>query len=88
MFVLVYNLVWAIMIAAAKRQGVAVERLSFADALHWLRHAGPDDPLPTLLCVPHRPGSVERRAVKRRPRAYALLNRPREQLQCQLRKSP
>ncbi len=39
---------------------------SFADALHWLRHrsgGGPDDTLPTLLCVPHRPGRVEPRAV-------------------------
>ena len=32
-FALVYNLVRAVMCAAADRQGVAVDRLSFADAL-------------------------------------------------------
>jgi hypothetical protein len=32
-FALVYNLVRAVMCAAAQRQGVAVERISFADAL-------------------------------------------------------
>src|SRR5690606_33678776 len=86
-FTLVYNLVRAVMIDAATRQGVAVTRLSFADALHWLRHTsgGADDPPPTLLCVPHRPGRVEPHAVKRRPKAYALLNKPRRQLQRQLR---
>jgi hypothetical protein len=87
-FVLVYNLVRAVMIQAAARQGVGVERLSFADALHWLRHARPDDPLPTLLRVPHRPGRVEPRAVKRRPKPYPLMNRPREQWRRQLRQSP
>ena len=32
-FALVYNLVRAVMCVAAQRQGVAVERISFADAL-------------------------------------------------------
>jgi IS4 transposase len=32
-FALVYNMVRAVMCAAADRQGVAVERISFADAL-------------------------------------------------------
>ena len=87
-FVLVYNLVRAVMIQAATRQGVAVERLSFADALYWLRHARPDEPLPTLLCVPDRPDRVEPRAVKRRPKEYDRLNKPRAQLQRELRHTP
>ena len=32
-FALVYNLVRAVMCVAAERQGVAVDRISFADAL-------------------------------------------------------
>jgi hypothetical protein len=46
MFVLVYNLVRMIMLEAARRQEVEPDRISFADALHWLTHAPPDQPLP------------------------------------------
>lgn len=72
------------MIEAAARQGAAVDRISFADTLYWLRHAGPNDPLPPLLLVPYRPGRTEPRAVKRRRKEYDLLNRPRDQLRRQL----
>ncbi len=36
-FLLVYNLIRLIMLRAAKRQGVNINRLSFADTLAWLR---------------------------------------------------
>jgi hypothetical protein len=84
-FVLVYNLVRALMMHAAATQGVALDRISFSDALYWLRHARPGDRLPTLLCVPYRPGRVEPRAIKRRPKPYDLLTRPRAELQRELR---
>jgi hypothetical protein len=40
-FALVYNLVRIVMLEAAKRQGVALERISFIDALRWLSTASP-----------------------------------------------
>ena len=79
-FVLVYNLVRTILLEGARRQAVPVQRLSFADALHWIRHSRPGDQLPKLLLNPLRPGRVEPRAVKRRPKAYDLLNKPRDQM--------
>ncbi len=37
-FLLVYNLIRIIMLQAVRRQGVNVNRLSFADTLAWIRH--------------------------------------------------
>ena len=85
-FVLVYNLVRALMLEAADRQRVPVSRISFADALHWLKHAKPGDELPDLVVNPHRPGRVEPRVIKRRPKPYDLMNRPREELRKALRR--
>jgi hypothetical protein len=79
-FLLVYNLVCAIACEAARRQKVEPDRVSFADALYWARHAREGEPLPRLRVNPRRPGRVEPRAVKRRPKQYALLNKPRGQL--------
>jgi hypothetical protein len=78
-FALVYNLVRMVMLAAAKRQGVPLERISFIDALRWLSTARPGEPLPSLVVNPHRPGRVEPRAVKRRPKPYPLLTKPRRE---------
>lgn len=69
MFLLVYNLVRMTMLEAARRQQVAVERISFVDALRWLATAEPGDELPELVVNPHRPGRYEPRARKRRPRS-------------------
>jgi len=80
MFLLAYNLVRMVMLEAADRQGVPVERISFIDALRWLATAQPGDPLPELVVNPARPGRVEPRARKRRPKQYDLMNRPREVL--------
>jgi hypothetical protein len=76
-FALVYNLVRVVMLEAAKRQGVALERISFVDALRWLSTARLGEPLPPLVVNPHRPDRVEPRAVKRRPKPYPLLTQPR-----------
>jgi hypothetical protein len=78
-FALVYNLVRVVMLAAAQRQGVALERISFVDALRWLSTARPGDPFPPLVVNPHRPDRVEPRAVKRRPKPYPLLTKPRQE---------
>lgn len=80
MFAVVYNLVRLVMLAAAKRQEVPVERISFIDALRWLQHAPVGGKLRDLEVLPLRPGRHEPRVRKRRPKEYDLLNRPREEL--------
>jgi hypothetical protein len=75
-YALVHNLIRAVMVEAAGRQGVEAERLSFVDALRWLRDA-PDDAMPALKVNPARPGRAEPRAVKRRPKGYRRLVEPR-----------
>jgi Transposase DDE domain len=80
MVVLVYNLVRRVLWEAARRQEVAVERVSFIDAWRWLRHARPGDPLPDLVVNPERPGRAEPRVRKRRPKEFSLMRRPRAQL--------
>ena len=85
-FTLVYNLVRAVMLEAARRQEVPVSRVSFADAYHWLRHARPGDVLPPLIVNPHRPDRIEPRCKKRRPKQYDLMNKPRATLRKLLKK--
>ena len=76
-FLLIYNQVRAVMVAAAQRQKVEVSRISFASALAWVRCARDGDTLPRLAVVPHRPDRYEPRAIKRRPKTFDLLVRPR-----------
>ena len=86
MFCLVYNLVRLVMLEAARRQEVPVARISFADALRWVRHARPGDAMPDLHVNPHRPNRAEPRCKKRRPKQYGLMNKPRDQLRLALKK--
>jgi hypothetical protein len=86
MFCLVYNMVRAVMLEASRRQQVPVSRVSFADALNWMRHARPGDRLPDLVVNPWRPNRVEPRCRKRRPKEYDLMTQPRKILQEKLRK--
>jgi Transposase DDE domain len=79
-FCLVYNLVRVVMLQAAQRQQVPVARISFADALKWMRHARQRDRLPDLIVNPSRPDRLEPRCRKRRPKQYDLMNKPRSVL--------
>lgn len=79
-FCLVYNLVRVVMLEAAHRQSAPVARVSFADALKWMRHARPGDALAVLMLNPQRPHRVEPRCKKRRPKQFDLMNKPRDQL--------
>jgi hypothetical protein len=79
-FGIVYNLVRAVMLEAARRQEVPVSRVSFVDALRWIRHARPGDVMPELVVNPHRPNRIEPRCRKRRPKEYDLMNKPRSEL--------
>jgi len=85
-FMLIYNLVRVIMMEAAARQNVPLARISFADALYWMRHARPGDQLPDLIVNPHRPNRLEPRAVKRRPKKYNRLNQLRAILRAALKR--
>jgi hypothetical protein len=83
-FVIVYNLVRRVMLEASRQQGVAPERISFADALRWLREARRGEAVPRLTVNPERPGRVEPRAKKRRPKGYNRLNQPRAVMRAKL----
>jgi hypothetical protein len=85
MFALVYNLVSCVIYEAAQRQGVTPDRISFIDALRWLRTYSPGKELIELIVNPYRPGRSEPRAVKRRPKPYKLLTEPRQTLRNRLR---
>ncbi|WP_406698384.1 transposase [Singulisphaera sp. Ch08] len=79
-YAILYNLACLVMMEAAKRQKVAVERISFIDALRWLMQAKPGDELPELIVNPDRPDRVEPRVKKRRPKQYPLMKKPRAEL--------
>jgi hypothetical protein len=85
MFLIVYNLVRLILLEASERQGVSVRRISFADGLYWVRHGDLAQELPVLQVLPERPGRIEPRALKRRPKPYDHLNRPRDVMRKALR---
>lgn len=80
MYLIVYNAVRLVMLEAAAKQQVEVHRISFADALYWVRHGDLNQPLPKLQIVPYRPDRVEPRLNKRRRDRYGLLTRPRQQM--------
>jgi hypothetical protein len=80
MFVTAYNLVRRVMRQAAAQQDVPAERISFVDALRWLAAARPGEALPRLRVLPWRPNRSEPRVIKRRPKPYDLMNRPRSVL--------
>ncbi len=79
-FVIVYNLVRRVMLQASRQQEVSLHRISFIDALRWLRKAAPGDAVPKLKVNPERKGRVEPRVRKRRPKQYPLMTKPREEL--------
>ena len=84
--VLVYNLVRSVMATAARRQRIRPRRISFIDAVRWLQPPKPSQPLPELLVNPQRSDRVEPRCLKRRPKQYTRMTRPREELRKRLRK--
>lgn len=84
MFALVYNLVRLVMLSAARTMEVAVERISFVDALRWLAQAGADTLPPIVRINRLRPNRCEPRVRKRRPKEFTLMNSPRCKLRQQL----
>lgn len=84
-YAMAYNLVRVAMGQAAARQDVVAERVSFIDALRWLRQAEEGEEMPELVVNPHRPGRYEPRVRKRRPKPYPLMKKPRAELRKLLR---
>jgi hypothetical protein len=85
MYAVAYNLVRLTMCEAGDRQGVAADRVSFIDALRWLRGADESEEMPELVVNPARPGRYEPRVRKRRPKQYPVMKRPRAELRKELR---
>ena len=77
MFALAYNLVCAVMVESAQAQGVAVERLSFLDALRHLSNPIAGGNLTKILINPARPDRIEPRVLKRRKKQFPLMTEPR-----------
>jgi hypothetical protein len=80
MFAVAYNLVRLVMLEASRRQKVPLDRISFIDALRWLRDAKADTPLNPLVVNPERPNRIEPRVLKRRKKEYNLMKKPRAKL--------
>jgi hypothetical protein len=80
MFAIAYNLVRLVMLEASRRQNVPLDRISFIDALRWLRDTKPGTPLSNLVVNPSRPNRIEPRVLKRRMKEYALMTKPRGDL--------
>jgi len=80
MFAIAYNLVRLVMLEASRQQNVPLDRISFIDALRWLRDAESDTLLTALVVNPARPNRVEPRVIKRRMKKYKLMQKPRRDL--------
>jgi len=97
---LAYNLIRQTMLQSAQGAGVSPRTLSFTAAMQsiaasWAIIALANDALATLLIdaasvslaehvVGNRPGRIEPRAVKRRPKPHDLLTKPRAQARAEL----
>lgn len=84
MFALVYNLIRSVTTGSARAQGVAPERISVIDTIRWLIGTEGDGDVSVLKVNPARPGRVEPRVVKRRPRQYYRMKIPRSKLRKKL----
>jgi Transposase DDE domain len=85
-FALAYNLVRLVMLEASRRQKVPLDRISFIDALRWLRDAKEDTKLTPLVVNPSRPNRLEPRVLKRRMKKFPLMQKPRRVLRKSLRR--
>jgi len=76
-FAILYNLLCLVKTQTPIRENTTIERVSFLDALRWLLHSI-YAPNPVVIFLnPARPNRWEPRAIKRRPKQYDRLNKPR-----------
>ena len=83
-YAIVYNLVRLVMTEAAGGEVCRWSGSASSTRCGWLREATARPELARLVVNPERPGRVEPRAVKRRPKEYDRLNKPRRELRKQL----
>ena len=83
-YCLVYNLVHAVMLEAARRQQVEPQRISFVDTIRWLLSASPGEALAELLVNPQRPNRHEPRVIKDLKDTYRKMTKPRRKLKREL----
>jgi hypothetical protein len=82
-FALAYNLVRSATSESARLRGLEPDRVGFLDAVRWL--IGIEEAAVTILALnPSRRGRVEPRVVKRRPKQYMRMTKPRTILRKQL----
>lgn len=79
-FALAYNLARSVMCGSARARGVAPERISLVDAVRWQGGSEGGDDASVLVVNPSRPGRAEPRVVKRRPKKYYRMTKPRAEL--------
>ena len=79
-YCLVYNLVRAVMVRAARRQHTTPDRISFIDALRWLLAATAGEEVATLVINPKREGRHEPRVIKDLQDTYRKMTLPRSQM--------
>ena len=84
-YCLAYNLVRSAMAESARLQGVSPDRVSLVDAVRWLIGVEEAD-VSVLVVNPRRPGRVEPRVKKRRPKQYMRMTKPRSELRKELPK--
>ena len=72
------------MVESARVQGVAIERLSFLDALRTLGSLTPGGDASEILINSARPDRVEPRVLKRRKKQHRLMTEPRAVLRNRL----
>jgi len=80
MFALAYNLVRSAMAESARPRGLDPDRIGLVDALRWLLDPAGVGDASVLVVNPERRGRVEPRVVKRRPKQYMRMTRPRSDL--------
>jgi len=84
-YCLVYNLVRAVMLRAAERQGTTPDRVSFIDALRWLQSAAtPGQDIAPLVINPRRQGRHEPRVIKNLRDNYRKMTLPRPKMRRRL----
>jgi hypothetical protein len=77
---LAYNLVRSVMLESARMRGVDPDRIGLTDAVRWLIGLEGTAWAAVLVINPSRHGRVEPRVVKRRPKQYMRMTKPRSEL--------
>lgn len=87
MYLIVYNMIRLVMLSAAARQKVAVQRISFIDAMRQVaaRMIGLAQ-VEKLIVNPDRTGRTQLRVIRRRSKEYDWLLVPRREKEAQIRR--